>query len=95
MQLFKKQQHEFIGRHIGPDANETKSMLDTIGCNSLEELIDKTVPAAIRLKEDLATSAPMSEHSYLQFIHDLGKNNKLMKNYIGMGYYGTIVPSVI
>jgi glycine dehydrogenase len=95
MNLREKQQHEFLGRHIGITATETTTMLQTIGMQSVEELIDKTVPASIRLPKDLEVSAPMSEFDYLQHINDLGKKNKLMKNYIGMGYYGTIVPSVI
>lgn len=95
MNLREKQQHEFLGRHIGPTATETASMLQTIGMQSVEELIDKTIPVSIRLPKDLDVSAPMSEFDYLQHINELGKKNKLMKNYIGMGYYGTIVPSVI
>ena len=95
MNLREKQQHEFLGRHIGITATETTTMLQTIGMQSVEELIDKTVPASIRLPKDLDVSAPMSEFDYLQHINELGKKNKLMKNYIGMGYYGTIVPSVI
>jgi glycine dehydrogenase len=95
MNLRQKQQHEFLGRHIGPTATETASMLQTIGMQSVEELIDKTIPVSIRLPKDLEVSAPMSEFDYLQHINELGKKNKLMKNYIGMGYYGTIVPSVI
>ena len=95
MNLREKQQHEFLGRHIGPTATETASMLQTIGMQSVEELIDKTIPVSIRLPKDLEVSAPMSEFDYLQHINELGKKNKLMKNYIGMGYYGTIVPSVI
>jgi hypothetical protein len=95
MNLREKQQHEFLGRHIGITATETTTMLQTIGMQSVEELIDKTIPASIRLPKDLEVSAPMSEFDYLQHINDLGKKNKLMKNYIGMGYYGTIVPSVI
>jgi glycine dehydrogenase len=95
MNLREKQQHEFLGRHIGPTATETTTMLQTIGMQSVEELIDKTIPVSIRLPKDLEVSAPMSEFDYLQHINELGKKNKLMKNYIGMGYYGTIVPSVI
>lgn len=95
MNLREKQQHEFIGRHIGPTMAETASMTQAIGVSSVEDLIDKTVPASIRLPKDLDVSTPMSEFEYLQHISDLGMKNKLMKNYIGMGYYGTIVPSVI
>jgi glycine dehydrogenase len=49
MNLFEAQQNEFQGRHIGPDENETKEMLKTIGVSSIKELTSKTIPAAIRL----------------------------------------------
>ena len=78
MNLREKQQHEFLGRHIGITATETTTMLQTMGMQSVEELIDKTVPASIRLPKDLDVSAPMSEFDYLQHINELGKKNKLM-----------------
>lgn len=53
MNLFEKQSAEFSARHIGPDESETKEMLATIGVGTLNELIDKTVPSGIRLKEKL------------------------------------------
>nr|MBP6624957.1 glycine dehydrogenase (aminomethyl-transferring) [Chitinophagaceae bacterium] len=95
MNLYKKQQQEFISRHIGPDATETANMLQAVGCESMQELIEKTVPASIRLSKDLDVSESISEANYLDHIHTLGLKNTLMKNYIGMGYYGTHVPSVI
>jgi glycine dehydrogenase len=95
MNLYQKQQQEFIGRHIGPDAGETAEMLATIGMQSVDQLIEKTVPNSIRLEAPLQVGAPMSEFNYLNHIQELGSQNSLMKNYIGMGYYGTIVPSVI
>lgn len=95
MQLYQKQQREFIGRHIGPNETETKEMLQTIGVKTMEELIEKTVPSSIRLKKQLQLGAPMSEFDYLKHITDLGNQNQLLKDCIGMGYYGTITPSVI
>lgn len=98
MDLFEQQREEFVHRHIGPDAAEMKAMLDTMGLNSLDELIDKTVPAGIRLKELPGTPAQqegMSEHQYLQEIKKIAAHNKVFKNYIGLGYYDTITPSVI
>jgi glycine dehydrogenase len=95
MNVHQKQQHEFLGRHIGPDTHETQAMLQTIGMSSIDELIEKTVPASIRLKEDLQTGEPMSEFEYLKMINALGQQNILKKDCIGMGYYGTITPSVI
>lgn len=95
MHLHSKQQQEFLGRHIGPDEQETKEMLQTIGMGSVNELVEKTVPASIRLQQDLAVDAPVSEYEYLNKISAMGKKNHLLKSCIGMGYYGTIVPSVI
>ena len=62
---------------------------------SLEELIDQTVPSAIRMNHELNIPAAMSEHEYLQHIKDVSLKNKVFKNYIGQGYYDTITPSVI
>lgn len=95
MQLLQKQQREFIGRHIGPDAEQTQAMLDAIGVSSLDELIAKTIPETIRMKEALDIPAPMSEHAYLTELKKTASLNKVFKSYIGQGYYDTITPSVI
>ncbi len=80
MDLRSKQQHEFAGRHIGPNEQETAQMLKTIGMSSMDELIEKTVPASIRLKEELNVSAPISEFDYLLKVSAMGKKNELKKN---------------
>ena len=95
MNLFEKQSCEFITRHIGPDEHSTKQMLKTIGVPDLNTLVNKTVPPAIRMQHDLDLPAAMSEHQYLQHIKEVSLLNKVYKNYIGQGYYDTIVPSVI
>src|SRR5579875_924325 len=95
MSLFEAQQTEFQHRHIGPDKHQTNEMLHTIGVSSLDELIDRTVPAGIRMQGPLNLPAPMSEYEYLQHIKDVSLQNKVCKNYIGQGYYDTITPSVI
>ncbi len=95
MHLFEEQKNEFIGRHIGPNENETNQMLEKIGYESLEVLIEKTLPAAIRLKTPMQTSAPMSEYEYLTELKKTASLNKVYKSYIGKGYYNTITPSVI
>ena len=86
---------EFIRRHNGPSEAETAKMLETIGVKSMDELIEKTVPAAIRLKEPLALPDGLTEYEYLQEVNALMAKNKVYKSYIGMGYYNTCVPSVI
>jgi glycine dehydrogenase len=95
MSLFIQQSNEFHGRHIGPGAEDTKAMLKTIGVSSLEELISKTVPDSIRIKEELDIPAAISEFEYLSELRKVAAKNKQYKTYIGQGYYGTITPSVI
>jgi glycine dehydrogenase len=95
MSLFEQQSNEFIPRHIGPNEHDTKQMLRTIGENSLSSLVDKTVPAAIRMDHTLNIPAAMSEHEYLKHIKEISLKNKSFTNYIGQGYYDTITPSVI
>ena len=95
MNLFELQSQEFSNRHIGADNNEAGEMLKVIGVNSVDELIDKTVPSSIRMKHELDLPEAMSEHEYLNHIKNISLKNKLFKNYIGQGYYDTITPSVI
>ena len=95
MNLFEQQKNEFAQRHIGPNAQETTQMLEAIGMTSMEELISKTVPAAIRATEPLKTDGPVSEFQYLTELKKTAALNKVFKTYIGQGYYSTIVPSVI
>lgn len=95
MNLFEEQQNEFTSRHIGPNEDETKEMLETIAAKSMKELIDKTVPSSIRLDKPLDLPDGMNENEYLRHMHDVSLQNKVFKNYIGQGYYDTIVPAVI
>ena len=85
----------FALRHIGPNETDQKEMLDTIGVESIDQLIKETIPAGIRLKKPLDLEEPMTEHEYLIHIHDLSKKNKAYKTYIGLGYHPTILPAVI
>ncbi len=95
MNLFEKQQNEFAGRHIGPNAEETSEMLATIGLSSLEELISRTIPGNIRIKGNLAIPSATSEYEYLSQLKTIAAKNKVGKTYIGQGYFDTITPSVI
>jgi len=85
----------FTQRHIGPRENDNNKMLSEIGCSSIDELIDKTIPSDIRLQRELSISGALSEQEYLTRIKALGAKNEAFKSFIGMGYYGTLVPSVI
>ncbi len=95
MSIFQQQSREFISRHIGPSERETRQMLKTIGAGSIDELMNSTVPSAIRMKKSLDLPSSMSEHEYLQHIKEISLKNKVYKNYIGQGYYDNITPSVI
>ncbi|MBX2903673.1 MAG: aminomethyl-transferring glycine dehydrogenase [Chitinophagales bacterium] len=86
----------FINRHIGTFAvNTEKEMLTAIGVNSLDELIDQTVPANIRKKDTLNIPAALSEFEYLKNLKSVAAKNKVFRSYIGLGYYGTITPAAI
>ena len=95
MNLFEQQANEFADRHIGPNEHETTQMLKTIGVRSLDELIDRTIPASIRSKTTLPIPGALSEFQYLTELKQVASLNKVYKSYIGQGYYDTIVPSVI
>jgi glycine dehydrogenase len=94
MNLFEAQQQEFSRRHIGTLSSENQ-LLKTIGVKDMEELISKTVPASIRNTNKLNLPEALSEADLLQHLKEVSFKNKLYKNYIGQGYYGTITPSVI
>ena len=95
MTLFEQQANEFATRHIGPNEHFTRQMLRTIGVKSMDELIEKTVPASIRMEKALNVPAAMTENEYLKHIKEVSMKNKVFTNYIGQGYYDTITPSVI
>lgn len=82
-------------RHIGITPKDEEIMLKRIGVNSLDELIEKTIPANIRLKKPMELSETLSEYKFAQHIGELAAKNKLYTSYIGMGWYNTITPAVI
>lgn len=90
-----EQNDDFIGRHIGPRAADVQAMLKTLGLSSLDELIAKTVPAAILEKAAPAIGDPMTETACLEKLRGMAAQNKLYRSLIGLGYYDTITPNVI
>ncbi len=82
-------------RHIGPSPSEMAEMLAVIGVGSLDELIDQTVPKAIRQDAPLGIADAMSEAETLRYIKDVMGRNALKTSLIGQGFYGTITPPVI
>jgi glycine dehydrogenase len=95
MSLNWKYQESFADRHVGPDEKEVQGMLEALGVGSLDELIDQTVPPAIRSKEPLKMAAASSEHDALATLETLAAKNQLFRSFIGMGYYDTQTPLVI
>ncbi|MEZ6190749.1 MAG: hypothetical protein R3C45_05595 [Phycisphaerales bacterium] len=83
----------FAHRHVGPTGADIKAMLELIGCASLDELIDQTVPADIRLKRPLNLDKPQSEYDTLARLRELADQNTVARSMIGMGYHGTITPA--
>ena len=86
---------KFVQRHIGPRDHEIGTMLEKVGVSSIDELIEQTVPASIRLKKPLNVEGGLTERQYFRKIHDIASKNKVYNTYIGMGYYDVITPAVI
>ena len=93
--MLKSSQKDFIKRRIGPSEKEQSFMLKELGFKNLDELISKTVPEKILLKESLEIGEPNSEYEALRKLKEISKKNKINSNFIGMGYYGTFTPHVI
>jgi glycine dehydrogenase len=85
----------FLPRHIGPSAEDTAAMLESVGAASMEALIDEVLPKSIRLGKPLDLPPAEGEHQYLQRLTAIARRNKTFRSYIGLGYHDTITPSVI
>ncbi len=85
----------FIHRHIGPREEDIGEMLRTVGCASLDELVDSTIPEDIRLLKPLALGPPRGEHELLAELRETARKNKVFRSLIGMGYHDCITPPVI
>lgn len=88
-------QEEFIARHNGPSVDEQQHMLNAINANSIDELVDQTLPSNIRLKSPMGLAAPQSEIEMLKTLRSIADKNIVNRSYIGQGYYDTHVPHVI
>ena len=87
--------NNFASRHNGPQAEDVKTMVKTIGVASVDELIDKTIPKQIRFEDKINLPDGMNEFEYLNHIKAIAAKNKIYKSYIGMGFYNTILPGVL
>jgi glycine dehydrogenase len=86
---------QFVRRHIGPNAAETREMLAQTGFKSLDELISAAVPENIRLQQPLQLPAAKTEHEALAALKEIASQNQVFRSFIGMGYYDCIAPAVI
>ncbi|EDM13111.1 glycine decarboxylase (predicted), isoform CRA_a [Rattus norvegicus] len=86
---------DFARRHIGPGDKDRREMLQALGLASIDELIEKTVPASIRLKRPLKLEDPVCENEILETLHAIASKNQIWRSYIGMGYYNCSVPQTI
>lgn len=93
----KNYQHpdSFQERHIGINENDKIKILKTLNLNSIDELIEQTIPQNIRLNEELNLPDEISEEEFLRYAKSKAEKNKVAKSYIGLGYYPTITPPVI
>jgi len=90
-----QQSEKFVNRHLGSDNTEQAEMLNTLGMASLTELIDKVVPDSIRRHESMALAQGLTEHESLEKLKSIASKNKVLKSFIGMGYYNTLTPPTI
>jgi glycine dehydrogenase len=85
----------FLRRHLGPSPADVATMLAAIGTATLDQLIDETVPADIRLKRPLRLPNPESEAAFLARLRTIARKNKVFTSYIGLGYHPVVTPPVI
>jgi len=86
---------DFPRRHLGSDTQDREIMMKDIGVSSLDQLIDETIPASIRSQHSFSIRPPIGESGLLTELSSNMKQNIPARSYIGMGYYGTLLPSVI
>ena len=85
----------FALRHNSPTEDDISAMLEAVGCGSLDDLMDQTVPASIRVDKPLRLPEPLSEYHFIKEFRQIAAKNKIFRNFIGMGYYETVTPAVI
>ncbi|XWW47604.1 aminomethyl-transferring glycine dehydrogenase [Fibrella sp. USSR17] len=95
MKVTLQQTDRFEDRHNGQFDQDFNQMLEAVGVDTIDELIEQTVPANIRLPRPLDLPAPKGEHEFLSDFKKLAQQNKIFTSYIGQGYYDTLTPNVI
>lgn len=95
MKVDPRYEERFESRHNGASEQQVKEMLQVIGVESVDELINQTIPAGIRLEKPLNLPEATSEFAFLQTFREIAQKNKIYRSYIGLGYYNTVTPNVI
>ncbi len=90
-----EQRDDFVGRHVGPDDAETRAMLDALGLDSLDQLIDKVIPASILSPSPMPLPEGRSEAEALAMLRAIADKNRVLRSFIGTGYHDTFTPTVI
>ena len=98
--IVKEEEYEsddvpFARRHIGPSISDQKEMLCALGLGEMEQLIDETVPEAIRTEKNIQPRSAITEHALLKQLEEIGRENVRSRSFIGMGYTSCITPPVI
>jgi glycine dehydrogenase len=86
---------QFVSRHVGPNIDDQQAMLSLLDCNNLQQLIEQVVPISIINEQSLTLADQCTEAQALKELREIAKQNKVFKNYLGQGYYGTLTPNVI
>ena len=86
---------EFIARHVGPSADDQQKMLEIVGCETLQDLTRQVVPKAIAMTEALDIVDGCSEAQAIAELRVMAKQNKVLRSFIGQGYYNTFTPNVV
>ncbi|WP_373279961.1 aminomethyl-transferring glycine dehydrogenase [Micrococcus lylae] len=85
----------FVDRHIGPRADDAAHMLEVLGLDSIDQLVDKAVPSVIRMEGGLDLPAPLTESAVLEQLREIAGRNVMKTQMIGQGFYDTVTPGVI
>ena len=93
--MLPNSEKDFLKRHIGPSKEDQSKMLKELNYQSLDDLIDSTVPEKIKFNGELNIGESNSEYEALRKLRAISKKNQVYSNFIGMGYYGTYTPYVI
>ncbi|KAI5914078.1 aminomethyl-transferring glycine dehydrogenase [Thauera sp. 2A1] len=90
-----EQRDDFVGRHIGPDESETRAMLHALGLDSLDQLVDRVIPASIRSASPLSLPESRTEADALAMLREIAEKNRVFRSFIGTGYYDCHTPPVV